>query len=402
MIGKPKLQSRWRSKLRTSDTLRNGTHGLFSRKGRTFLTAIGIAIGIASMVAVLGISASSKAALIAQIDRLGTNLLKVEAGSDVFGDGAALSKESPEMVRRIGPVESAVSLSRLNTVVQRTEFTNDDNGLAVVATEPQLLSTIEASIAYGRFIDDNLLDLPVVALGAVAAERLGFATLESTPTVQIAGVTFSVIGILESSELNPDLDRTVFISNQAAERFLGAEVVPTSIYVRANPEQVEAVRSVLPQTVNPADPNEVSASRPSDALEARAEVDKNLQTLLLGLGGVSLIVGGVGIANVMVISVLERRGEIGLRRALGATRRHIASQFIVESASLSMLGGFIGAGLGTAVTYFYAKQQGWLLAVPLEALIGGVAAALALGALAGLYPAVRAARLDPAEAVRPI
>jgi putative ABC transport system permease protein len=374
---------------------------LRNRKGRTFLTAIGIAIGIASMVAVLGISTSSKAALIAQIDRLGTNLLKVEAGSDIFGESAALAKESPAMVRRIGPVESAAALSKLNTDVQRNEFADEDNGIDVVAAEPQLIDTVESSLAHGRFLDSETSRLPVVVLGAVAAERLGFGSLDATPTVDIAGVTFAVIGVLNQSELNPDLDRSVFVGSQAAESFLGAKVVPTSIYVRVHPDQVEAVRSVLPQTVNPADPNEVKASRPSDALEARAEVDKNLQNLLLGLGGVSLIVGGVGIANVMVISVLERRGEIGLRRALGATRRHIASQFVVESASLSLLGGVIGVGLGTLVTYLYAQRQGWVVAVPLNGLLAGVAGALLLGAVAGLYPAIRAARLDPAEAVRP-
>ncbi len=392
---------RWRSKIRPSDAIRNGTHGLRSRKGRTFLTAIGIAIGIASMVAVLGISASSKADLIAQIDRLGTNLLKVEPGSDIFGDSAALPKASPAMVRRIGPVESAASVSKLGTSVQRNEFLKDDNGIAVLATEPQLIDTIEGSLSHGRFLDQETSSLPVVVLGSVAAERLGFNSLDSTPTVKIAGVTFAVIGILDQSELNPDLDRAVFIGNDAAGKYLGAKVVPTGIYLRANPDHVETVRSVLPQTVNPADPNEVKVSRPSDALEARAEVDKNLQNLLLGLGGVSLIVGGVGIANVMVISVLERRGEIGLRRALGATRRHIAGQFVVESASLSLLGGVIGVALGTAVTYFYAHRQGWIVAVPLAGLAAGVAIALVLGAIAGLYPSVRAARLDPAEAVRP-
>ncbi|MEM9204613.1 MAG: ABC transporter permease, partial [Actinomycetota bacterium] len=201
--------------------------------------------------------------------------------------------------------------------------------------------------------------------------------------------------------LSPDLDRSVFIGEKSATDLLGAEVIPTSIYVRADPDQVEAVRSVLAPTTNPTDPNEVQVSRPSDALEARAQVDQNLQNLLLGLGAVALHVGAVGIANVMVISVLERRSEIGLRRAIGATRSHIAVQFVLESASLSALGGIIGVVMGVGVTIGYARRQNWLIDIPTEALAGGVAISLALGALAGLYPAIRAARLDPADAVRP-
>jgi len=353
------------------------------------------------MVAVLGISASSKADLIAEIDRLGTNLLQVRAGSNLFGESAKLPEDSPGMVRRIAPVQAASSVSQLDTGVQRNEYSDDPNGLDVLATEPDLLGTVQGTVGQGRFLDDATATLPTVVLGAVAAERLGIIDLTGGPTIQIASRTFAVIGILDPLPLNPDIDRAVLIGNAAATEFLGAEIVPTSIYLRADPDAVEAVRGVLPRTVNPADPNEVEVSRPSDALEARAQVDENLQNLLLGLGGVALLVGGVGIANVMIISVLERRGEIGLRRSLGATRRHIATQFVIESAALACLGGALGAALGAGVTYAYANQQGWLVDVPLDALVAGIAASLALGALAGLYPASRAARLDPAEAVRP-
>jgi putative ABC transport system permease protein len=372
-----------------------------SRKGRTVLTATGIAIGIASMIAVLGISASSKADLIAQIDRLGTNLLQVKAGNDLFGESAQLPEEAPAMVRRIAPVTQATSISQIDADVQRNEFTDETNGIDVFATETHLAGTLEAELTHGRFLDRGTRTLPTTVLGSVAAERLGIASLTGAPTVQIGGRTFAVIGILDPLPLNPDIDRSALIGNEAAETHLGAKVVPTAIYIRADPTHVEAVRSVLPRTTNPGNPNEVSVSRPSDALEARAEVDKNLQNLLLGLGGVALLVGGVGIANVMIISVLERRGEIGLRRALGANRIHIATQFVLESAALATLGGVLGAGLGAGVTIAYAHQQDWRVDVPLEALSLGIVAALALGALAGLYPATRAARLDPAEAVRP-
>ncbi len=391
----------WRSRLRAADAVVTGTHGLRSRKGRTLLTAIGIAIGIASMIGVLGISASSKADLIAEIDSLGTNLLQVQGGTTIFGEGANLPESAPAMVRRVGPVTSAAAMARLDTGIQRNQFTDDRNGIDVFATEVDLLDTLEGEVAHGRFLEPATAAVPTVVLGAVAADRLGIDDLDGAPTVQIADRTFAVIGILDPLPLNPDIDRAALVGNVAATDFLGAELHPTSILLRAAPEQVEAVRGVLPRTVNPADPNEVSVSRPSDALEARARVDENLQNLLLGLGAVALVVGGVGIANVMIISVLERRGEIGLRRALGATRSHIASQFVLESALLATIGGMLGAGLGAAVTYGYATRQEWRIDIPLEALGAGIAAALALGALAGLYPAIRAARLDPADAVRP-
>jgi len=305
------------------------------------------------------------------------------------------------MIRRIGPVQQASSVSKLNAGVQRNRYTDDSNGLDVFATEPHLFDTLEGQLDEGRFLDAQTGTVPTVVLGSVAAERLGIDALDGGPVVDIAGRRFAVIGILEAMPLNPDLDRAVLIGNTAAERYLGAEIVPTAIYLRTNPEFVEDVRRILARTVNPADPNEVMVSRPSDALEARAQVDQNLQNLLLGLGAVALLVGGVGIANVMIISVLERRGEIGLRRALGAKRTHIATQFILESASLATLGGVIGTALGATVTVVYARQQDWLIDIPTQGLAAGIAAALALGALAGLYPATRAARLDPADAVRP-
>ncbi|MEM9515214.1 MAG: ABC transporter permease [Actinomycetota bacterium] len=393
---------RWKSRLLARDIASTGTAGLRTRRGRTMLTAIGIAIGIASMVSVLGISSSSRAEVIAQIDALGPNLLQVQAGNNLFGEDAQLPNEAPDMVRAIPPVTGASGVSQLDTSVQRNDIdVPRNNGLTVFATEPELLDTLEGSLADGRFLDAGTSDLPVVVLGAEAASRLGIDSLDGGPVVYIAGEPFQVIGILDPLPLNPDIDRAALVGNGIAESLLGADIVPTGLFVRTHPDHVDAVRQVLARTVNPGAPNEVDVSRPSDSLEARATVDENLQRLLLGLGGVALLVGGVGIANVMVISVMERRGEIGLRRALGATRRHIASQFVVESATLAGLGGLIGVVLGAAVTYGYATNQGWVVDVPLQGLVLGVLAALAVGTIAGLHPARRAARLDPADAVRP-
>ncbi len=395
--------ARFRSRLRASDLIRTGTSGIRTRPGRAAFTAVGIAIGIASMVAVLGISASSRADLLAELDRLGTNLLQVQPGQDLFGDSATLPAEAPSMIRRIGPVDGAASVAKLKATVQRNDqmAENTRNGLTVHATEPGLYGTLEGSMRTGRFLDHASSGLPTVVLGSVAAERLGITDLAPGPRVWIAGQWFSVIGVLDPLPLHPDLDRSAFVGLTVARDQFGVKGLPSTIYVRAAPEQVADVRAVLARTANPADPNEVQVARPSDALEARTRVDENLQRLLLGLGGVALLVGGLGIANVMIISVLERRTEIGVRRALGATKSHIAVQFVVESTLLALLGGLAGVAIGYVVTAGYANRQGWLIDLPVEALVVGVAAALAVGALAGLYPAARAARLDPAEAVRP-
>jgi putative ABC transport system permease protein len=391
------------SRLRPADAFVVGAVGLRSRRGRSSLTALGIAIGIAALVAVLGISASSRADLLADLDRLGTNLLEVTPGQSFLGADSKLPDDAPDMVRRIGPVESAAAAASVSATVRRTNYIDEfeTGGISVAATEPQLLKTVGATLQSGRFLNGANSQFPAVVLGASAAGVLGIDSVEGSPRVYISGHWFTVVGILDPLELTPSLDRTALIGFPVAEEKFGIDGSASIVYVRTDPDAVEDVRNVLPGTANPQAPNEVQVTRPSDALEARAATDDALTALLLGLGGVALLVGGVGIANVMVISVLERRTEIGVRRALGATKRHIRVQFLVEALLLAAAGGLAGVALGAAVTGVYAAFRGWTLAVPFAALAGGVGAALAIGGVAGLYPAARAARLAPAEAVRP-
>ena len=307
------------------------------------------------------------------------------------------------MIRRVGGVESA-SATRLveDTTVRRTDHIPEaeTGGIGVVATEASLLDTLDGTLEHGTFLNGATATQPAVVLGSEAARRLGIVDLDGRPIVYLGERWFTVIGILDPVPLAPDIDRSAMIGYDVARELFAIDESASTVRVRTDPDLTNEVAEVLAATANPEAPNEVEITRPSDALEAKAKVDESLTALLLGLGAVALLVGGIGIANVMVISVLERRNEIGVRRALGATRRHIRLQFLVESTLLAAFGGTAGVAIGTAITRIYADSRDWTFAVPLAGLLGGIAVSLAVGALAGLYPAVRASRLAPAEAVR--
>jgi putative ABC transport system permease protein len=391
-------------KLRPSDLARVASVGVRTRRLRAALSALGIAIGVAAIVAVLGLSASSQAGLLAEIDRLGTNLLTVTNGQGFFGDEAQLPLAAPGMIARIGPVLQVSQTGSTSAPVYRSPLipSANTNALSVQAASLDLLPTVGATVAQGRYLNAATARLPVVVLGAAAAERLGIGRIHPGQRVWLGGQWFYVAGILTAAALAPEIDASALVGFPAAERYLGFDGHATTVYVRAETSQVDAVQSVLAATANPQAPNEVNVSQPSAALEARAAAQGALNGLFLGLGAVSLLVGAVGVANIMVISVLERRSEIGLRRALGATRGHIRTQFLAEAVLLALLGGAVGVGAGALATAIYATTKDWAVVVPTVAWVGGFGAALAIGAIAGLLPALRAARLAPTEALRTV
>ncbi|MBP2707434.1 ABC transporter permease [Microbispora sp. RL4-1S] len=386
------------ARLSTGDVARLGAQGLRTRSTRVILSALGIAIGIATMVAVLGVSSSSQARLLGELDRLGTNMLTVGAGQQILGGESKLPKRAMTMIRAMDPIQMAGQTGDTGVPIFRNDRipSTHTGGLQVRAASLDLPRTLQTTIRAGAWLNEFTAGQRAVVLGATAAERLGVTAGDA---VWIDGQWWTVVGVLRESPLAEEIDVSALVGFPAAGAFLGFDGFPTTIYVRCVDAYVADIRGVLPRTANPEHPEEVTVSRPSDVLAARTAVAGAFTNLLLGVGGVALLVGGVGVANTMVISVLERRHEIGLRRSLGATRGQIRIQFLAESLLLTGMGGIGGGLLGALATYGYALWRDLPSVVPLWVLGGGLAAALAVGVVAGIYPAARAARMPPTAAL---
>jgi putative ABC transport system permease protein len=397
------------ARLRAGDLARLAVVGLRTRKLRAALSALGIAIGVAAIVAVLGLSQSDAGALNAEIAALGTNLLTVQPGQDLTGNTAALPAAAPAMIARLPGVDQVQATGATNANVYRSPLipSVNTNALTVNAATLGLPGTAGTTLAQGKFLTAASAREPFCVLGAAAAQLLGIDKIFPGERLWITGTGANgnggmwlyVTGILNPDVLSPDVDSSVLVGFPFAEQYLSFDGSPTTIYVKAAYTQVNAVYNLLGNQANPQDPSGVDVSQPSDALVAQADAKAAFNTLFLGLGAVALLVGAIGVANIMVIAVLERRSEIGLRRALGATRGHIRIQFLAEAIALSLLGGIAGVIAGIAAVALYAHNRGWLTVIPTEAWAGGLAAAVIIGALAGLLPAIRAARLSPTQAL---
>jgi putative ABC transport system permease protein len=390
------------ARLGAADLARLAGVGLRTRKLRAGLSALGIAIGVAAITAVLGLSQSSQAGLLAEIARLGTNLLTVQNGQTLGGGTAELPRAAPAMIGRLPGVSTVQDTGAVGSAsVYRSPLipSVETNALSVSAASLGLLRTVGTSVARGAWLNAATAREPVAVLGSAAAQRLGIDRLWPGERIWAGGQWFYVAGILRSATLAPEIDSSVLIGFPAAERYLHYDGHPSIIYVRAQTSQVTRVDDLLAAQANPANPSQVDVSQPSAVLTAQVAIKGAFSTLFLGLGAVALLVGAVGVANIMVISVLERRSEIGLRRALGATRGHIRVQFLSEAVLLSLAGGGAGVAAGALATASYAHAKGWMVVIPAEAWAGGLGAAVLIGALAGLWPALRAARMSPTEAL---
>jgi putative ABC transport system permease protein len=390
------------SRLSARNILHTAVVGVNTRRNRSVMSAIGIAIGIAAIVGVLGLSNSSRSNLINQIDALGTNLIQVQPQTGIGVGNAALPATAAGAIARIPNVQAVSQEIATGANVYRSRYVPSEYtaGLSVTAVDPNILTTLHGSVSQGHFLNAANIKYPVAVLGATAARALGIISLDGAPTVSIGGQNFTVVGILTPFPLSPALDSSAMVGIPAAVSILGVTNTPSTIDVRANPNDINSVLGALGATADPENPDQVAATSPTAQLQAKAAATSTLTELLLGLGAVALLVGGVGIANIMVITVLERRSEIGLRRALGATRRHIMVQFITESLMLAAIGGIAGVLLGVIATVVFAELQSWGIIIPAIAVWGGLLAALVIGGIAGLYPALRAARLSPTEALR--
>lgn len=386
------------SRLSPADLLALGSLGMRTRRLRAALSALGIALGIATVVVVTGIPASSQQALLDELTALGTNLLRAQP-TPRQEDPVLLPESSVAMVQRIGPVTAAAAVANTHTRVRRNDLLDPGHSsdITVLAATPGLLDTVNGHVQSGEFLPRP--DFPGVTLGHVAAQRLGIPDAGDRPAIFVGERWFTVTGVLGPMPLAPDVERSVLVGWDAARTHLGFDGHPTVVYVKAREESIEDVRAILPATLHGEIPGLVQVSRPSDALAAKRATQNSYSALFLGLAGVALLVGGVGVANTMVISVLERRSEIGLRRALGATRGHIRAQFLTEAVLLSGLGGLAGTALGALGVAGYATLHRWPLVIPLEVLAAGVLAAFVVGAAAGLYPSIRASRLTPTQAL---
>jgi putative ABC transport system permease protein len=390
------------ARLRPGDLAGLASVGLRTRRLRAALSALGIAIGVAAIVAVLGLARSSQAGLLAEIARLGTNLLTVANGQTFTGTTAELPLTAPGMIARLPGVTAVQDTGTVpNANAYRSPYVNPihTNALTVTASSLGLPGVAGTSVAQGRYLNAATAREPAAVLGAAAAQRLGIDRIWPGTRIWVGGQWFYVVGILKPAALAPQIDSSVLVGYPAAEKYLHFDGHPSQIYLRARNSRVQAVDALLSAQANPENPSQVSVSQPSDALTAQAAAAGTFDTLFLGLGAVALLVGAVGVANIMIISVLERRQEIGLRRALGATRGQIRAQFLTEAILLALAGGASGVTAGAAATAIYAHAKGWAIIIPPEAWAGGLAAALLIGALAGLLPAIRAARLSPTQAL---
>lgn len=388
-----------RSHLRPADILRLAGTGLRARPMRAFLSALGIAIGIAAMIAVVGVSTSSRAQLTAQLESLGTNMLTLTPGSDLTGTEVKFPTDAVGRVNKIDGVQQSSSTSLVKASVYRNSLSDKaaTGGISALVAEPGLLDVVAGEVDKGAWLNPATSSYPSTVLGASAARRLG--VVEPGTQVWLGGTSFTVVGILKPSVLAPELDNAALIGAPVAEKLFGYAGNPTTIYERSADKAVERVRELLGPTISPQAPGAVKISRPSDALAAKNAADQAFTSLLTGVGSIALIVGGIGVANTMIISVLERRREIGLRRALGAMRSHILIQFLAEALLLAGLGGALGCVIGVGVTAGVAAANGWPFSLPALIILAGLGVTVIIGAVAGLYPAVRAARTPPTAAL---
>ena len=389
-----------KARLRFSDVVSSAKVGLLLRPGRTLMTSLGISLGVAALVGIVGVAHSNRLELLSQIDALGTNFMQVEPATDVNGESVPLPVAASGMIKQLPGVQSAAAATTISAHLGRTAVDATPYALEVLAVEEPILRVVEGQVEEGVWLD-QVGDLPMVVLGAEAARALGIESLDASTVVGIGTGTYQVVGILRSLPIHPQVDAAALVSRAAGERYFDSSSSPSWIVVRTNPEEVGSLLTLLPEAANPLRPGGTRVLRPTDALAARSAVDTSLQRLLLALGAITVVVATLGVGNTMSVAMLERRSEIGLRRALGAKRTHIAAQFLVEALLISLGGGVVGLVLGIGATVLTASVRGHQAGLPVQVAPLALGVSIVVGVAAGLAPAVQASRLNPADAIRP-
>jgi putative ABC transport system permease protein len=380
--------------------------GLAARASRTALILLGPVLGAAGIVASVGLNESATGDVRATLDRLGTNLIVATAdGTFSAGEAPVLPADAVRRALNVSTVDRVAGVTQLAGVSVvpsaggETFFRTVP--VPVLTADADLLDVLDVDMATGRFISpgDERLGVRVAVLGEGLADDYQYLPGELR-TVDVGGVPYGVIGVLRRPDLVPDFDTAVILPRTAAEEDFDVGVEPTTLYVRADEEAVDATADVLAVAINLGGSESVSVAVPSDLLEARGAVDETLRNVLILMGGLALLVGGVGIANVMSISVIQRSAEIGIRRALGHTRSTIALQFLFEAAVIGLLGGVLGVALGIAAIAVVSSVVGWVASYDPTLFVAAAAMSLVVSIVAGLYPATKAARLEPLETLR--
>lgn len=391
----------------TRDLVRVALSGLAARKMRTVLLLLGPMIGVAAIIAAVGLTDSAKGDLKAKVAELGTNLVEVSASSSFGQDTPTLPGDAIERALTVNTVQAVGSVRQLSNVLvspyteAREEFSTVP--IPVLAADGRLPSVLEVDLVSGRWLDtfDESSGARVAVIGQSLAREFSYLPGENR-TIELDGRPFAVVGVLERVPLEPGFDNAVFVPfRTAGDDFLDDdEVDPNKLYVRSTEGTEDLTAQALSVAIGLGGPDEISSEIKSEALELAAQSDRQLQLIVVSMGLLAIIVGGLGIANVMSISVIQRSAEIGIRRALGHTRRIIALQFLLEAIAVGIVGGIFGVLLGMLAIFVGVSAAGWVFVMAGWLAPAGVALAVVISVLAGSYPAVRAARLEPLETLR--
>ena len=381
--------------------------GLTARKIRTLLIVLGPLIGVGAIVAAVGLTESQTGALKERLKELGTTLIVAEAGASFGTDpDPRFPEDVNERVNAIPVVESVSGIHQLGglTVLPHEGALNEFRAVPVpvLVVETNLLDVIQVDMRSGRWINDFDASKPVrvAVIGPDLAERYAYFPNELR-TIDIDGFDYAVVGVIDGFAFDPGtFDSAVFVSRAAAEEDFDSDPEPSVLYVRADDGETTRANSALPVAISLGGDTQTATQVPSDLLESEAETDKALRNIVILMGGLALFVGGVGIANVMSISVIQRSSEIGIRRALGHSRLRIGLQFMLESMAVGILGGLLGVLTGAGVVYLISDFQDWVPVLNWPTPFIWLGPAIAISILFGLYPSIRAARLEPLETLR--